>query len=216
MVAPSEFIPVAEQSGLITEIGGAVLRKATGEAATWSVTGGPRPYVSVNLAGAQIQRDEIVDEVAAAVAAAGIAPADLMLELTETGLIQDTQGNERRLRELRDLGVRLAIDDFGTGYSSLSYLQRFSMDVLKIDKSFVDPLNIGARNPLVDAMITIARSLSLKVVAEGIETPGQMFALQERGCRMGQGFLFSEPVPADEARMLLAGKPLGAPVTPAL
>ncbi|MEA2126785.1 MAG: hypothetical protein QOI80_3567, partial [Solirubrobacteraceae bacterium] len=175
--------------------------------AAWNARADEPHYVSVNVAGAQIQRDEILVEVARAVRESGIEPSQLLLEVTETGLIQDSEGNERRLDELRELGVRLAIDDFGTGYSSLSYLQRFSMDVLKIDKAFVDDIAVGQRAPLVEAMITMAGALDLKVIAEGIETPGQMFALQELGCHIGQGFLFSRAVPAHEIQTEL-GEPV--------
>jgi diguanylate cyclase (GGDEF)-like protein/PAS domain S-box-containing protein len=203
LVSPDEFIPAAEQSGLILDLGNSILRQATHELAGWSDT---RLYVSVNVAGAQLQREAIADEVAAAIRDAGVAPARLLLEVTETSLIHDSAGNERRLAALRELGVRLAIDDFGTGYSSLSYLQRFSMDVLKIDKSFVDPMGVGYRSPLVEAMITMARALGLEVVAEGIETPGQMFSLIERGCRAGQGYLFSKPLPASEVEAFLSSR----------
>jgi diguanylate cyclase (GGDEF)-like protein/PAS domain S-box-containing protein len=196
LVAPDVFIPIAEQTGLIVDIGTFVLGQATRQLAEWNARDGRSRYMSVNVAGAQIQRDELLLEVATAVRASGIDPEQLLLEVTETALIQDSEGNERRLDALRELGVRLGIDDFGTGYSSLSYLQRFSMDVLKIDKSFVDDIVDGGRAPLVEAMITMARALDLKVIAEGIETPGQMHALEQLGCRLGQGYLFSRPLPA--------------------
>ncbi len=196
LVSPLEFIPAAEQSGLIVELGGFVLREATRQLAEWNRDGGRR-YVSVNIAGSQIQRDAIVTEVATALADSGLDPELLQLEVTETGLIRDSEGNERRMTELRELGLRLAIDDFGTGYSSLSYLQRFSMDVLKIDKSFVDAMD-GGPAPLVEAMITMASALGLDVVAEGIETDAQLAALQALGCRRGQGYLFAPPLPPQE------------------
>ena len=199
LVSPVEFIPVAEQSGLIVELGRFVLQEAVRQMQAWNEQGvGEGLYVSVNVAGMQIQREEIVDEVRAVLRESTIDPSQLLLELTESGLIRDSEGNERRLRALRDLGVRLAIDDFGVGYSSLSYLQRFQFDVLKIDKSFIDAIALGGTNPLVKAMITMGNDLRLKVIAEGIETPAQVYALQQRGCRLGQGYLFSRPLPPDE------------------
>ncbi len=206
LVSPADFIPVAEQSGLILELGSFVLREAVRQMQAWNAQGvGKGLYVSVNMAGMQIQRDEIVDEVGAVLRESLIDPGQLLLELTESGLIHDSEGNERRISALRDLGVRLAIDDFGVGYSSLSYLQRFQFDVLKIDKSFIDPIALGGINPLVKAMITMGHDLQLTVIAEGIETPGQVYALQQRGCRLGQGYLFSRPVAPDELPASLFG-----------
>ncbi|MEA2171110.1 MAG: hypothetical protein QOF76_4410 [Solirubrobacteraceae bacterium] len=208
LLGPADFIPVAEQTGLIVELGHMVLRGACCQLASWNSRWPEQSrYISVNVAGQQLQRDVFLTEVADAIAESGIAPGQLLLEVTETALVQDTLGNERRMSALQALGVRLAIDDFGTGYSSLNYLRRFSMDVLKIDKTFVD--NVAAANrdtALVDAMVAMGTTLDLQVVAEGIEDPEQVEALLHLGCTLGQGYLFSRPVSAARIEELLSPK----------
>ncbi|MEH3052872.1 MAG: EAL domain-containing protein [Patulibacter minatonensis] len=197
MVSPGEFIPVAEQSGLIVELGDWVLREATRQLAEWQEGWSDERYISVNVAGQQLERPEHLSQVQAALAASGLAPHQLLLEVTESSLINDTDASVARLEALRQLGVRLAIDDFGTGYSSLNYLHRFAVDVLKIDKSFIDDIEDGGRGrALVDAIIAMARGLGLTVVAEGIEERGQVSVLAAMDCALGQGFHFSRPLPA--------------------
>ncbi len=197
MVSPADFIPIAEQTGLIVELGTWVLREACRQVAEWEASWDQPRYISVNVAGHQLQRDDFASQVRTALADSGLDPKYLLLEMTESSLIQDTEGSERRINELRALGVRLAIDDFGTGYSSLSYLHRFSVDVLKIDKSFVDRVTEdGQGSALVDAIVNMASSLGLTVVAEGIEEVDQVVALAAMRCELGQGYHYSRPLPA--------------------
>ncbi len=197
MVSPGDFIPIAEESGLIVDLGSWVLREACRQTAEWRRDWPADRYVSVNVAGQQLQRGGFPGEVAGVLRDAGLPARLLLLEVTETGLIGDTEGSGQRLDELREIGTRLAIDDFGTGYSSLSYLHRFPFDVLKIDKSFIDRVTTEeAGHTLVEAMVRMAASLNLKVVAEGIEDPDQVQALLRMDCELGQGFYFSRPLKA--------------------
>jgi diguanylate cyclase (GGDEF)-like protein len=190
LLGPGEFIPLAEETGLIVPLGRWVLRQACRDAATWAGA----PYLSVNVASVQREAPGFVEEVAAALTDGGLAAERLMLEVTESSLVGDLEAE--RLQALRRLGVRLAIDDFGTGYSSLSYLRKFPMDVLKIDRSFTrDACEDSA---LLQAIVAMGESLGLVLVPEGIEEPEQAEALRALGCRLGQGFLFGRPVPADE------------------
>jgi EAL domain-containing protein (putative c-di-GMP-specific phosphodiesterase class I) len=154
------------------------------------------PYLSVNVAGAQLEQEGFVEEVACALRSSGLVSSRLVLEVTESSLVGDDSAE--RLQALRKLGIRLAIDDFGTGYSSLSYLRRFPMDVLKIDRSFTrDACEDSA---LLHAIVAMGESLGLVLVPEGIESEDQADALRALGCRLGQGFLFGKPVPAEELR----------------
>ena len=189
-LGPGEFIPLAEETGLIVPLGRWVLREAARQAALWAGA----PYLSVNVAGAQLEQPGFVDEVASALRDGGLEPSRLVLEVTESSLVGDLEAE--RLQALRALGVRLAIDDFGTGYSSLSYLRRFPMDVLKIDRSFTR--DAGEDNALLEAIVAMGESLGLVLIPEGIEEPEQADALRALGCRLGQGFLFGRPVPAEE------------------
>ncbi len=189
-LGPGEFIPLAEETGLIVPLGRWVLREAARQAALWAGA----PYLSVNVASAQLEQPGFVDEVAAALSDGGLEPSRLVLEVTESSLVGDLEAE--RLQALRRLGVRLAIDDFGTGYSSLSYLRRFPMDVLKIDRSFTR--DACEDNALLEAIVAMGESLGLVLIPEGIEEPEQADALRALGCRLGQGFLFGRPVPAEE------------------
>ncbi|MDO9352918.1 MAG: EAL domain-containing protein [Solirubrobacteraceae bacterium] len=212
-ISPGDFVPIAEQTGLIVELGTWVLREACRQLAAWLPGWDAPRYVSVNVAGHQLQRDDFSDQVRSALSDSGLSPRHLLLEMTESSLIQDTEGSVRRIDELRALGVRLAIDDFGTGYSSLSYLHRFSIDVLKIDKSFIDRVTEeGPGGALVDAIVNMASSLGLAVVAEGIEEPAQVRALVDIRCELGQGYHYARPLPVgDVAAFELAPGP-AAPV----
>ena len=197
LLGPYHFIEVAEESGAIVGIGGWVLRAALRQFAEWQATdaaAAPR-YVSVNVSARQFRTPGFVDQVRAALAAHGARPEWLLLEITESLLLRDADQVWADLRELRELGVRIAIDDFGTGYSSLSYLREMPVDVLKIDKSFIDDV-VGSeqQRALVDGIVTLARNLDLAVVAEGIEDDRQWAALAAMGCPYGQGYHFSEPV----------------------
>jgi diguanylate cyclase (GGDEF)-like protein len=207
MVPPLEFIPVAEQSGQIIEIGLFVLEQACRDAASWAAAGHPL-RVSVNVAVSQLQGRDFASEVAAVLKRTGLPSHLLCLEITESSLMRSDQRRSEGLAALRDLGVHLAIDDFGTGYSSLAYLHSLPVDELKIDRSFVARLGTDSRDRhLVQAIIGMASALGLTVVAEGVETEDQLLYLDERGCDVAQGFLFSMPQPADifRARLVSAG-----------
>ena len=208
LVAPGRFIPVAEESGLIIPIGAWVLHEACQQLRSWQADmwGGPRGAVEVNLSARQVDHPEIVETVERILGDTGLSPANLTLEITESALMNDAASALRVLRALKDLGVTLAIDDFGTGYSSLSYLQRFPLDILKIDKSFVDELGDGHGGAeIVAAIIKLAHVLGLQVIAEGVEKESQLDVLCKLDCDFAQGYLFSKPVPAQE---LVARYPL--------
>ncbi|MGI3130719.1 putative bifunctional diguanylate cyclase/phosphodiesterase [Halopseudomonas pachastrellae] len=193
LLGPDVFIDVAEQSGLITSIGEWVLIHACQQAAAW-----PGLRVSVNLSAVQFHRGDLEQSVINALRVSGLKPELLELELTESMLLEDSERFMQRLQNLKGLGVQLAIDDFGTGYSNLAYLQRFQVDKLKIDKSFVTDLSDNEHNlAIVTAIIQMARSLRLQTTAEGIETSGAKAALANLGCEFGQGYLFSRPMPAN-------------------
>jgi len=219
IVAPAEFIGAAERTGLIVPIGNWVLREACRQARAWhhAHPGLPPLIMNVNLSARQLRHPELADTVAAALETAGLAPQDLTLEITETGMMKDTEVTIARLNELTALGVRLAVDDFGTGYSSLSYLRRFPVGLLKVDKSFVDDVveNSGLA-ALTEGILSLARALDLDVIAEGIETAEQAEHLREMNCRLGQGFLFARPIDAQEVSRLLACHPSAAGIRPLL
>ena len=199
LVAPYRFIPVAEENGLIIPIGAWVLEEACHQLRDWQADGstGPRGSVEVNLSARQIDHPEIVETVEQILSTTGLPPENLTLEITESALMRDAESALQVLRALKGIGVSLAIDDFGTGYSSLSYLQRFPLDILKVDKSFVDELGERAEGAeIVAAVINLAHALGLQVVAEGVETAEQLAVLGQLDCDFAQGFLFSRPVPA--------------------
>jgi diguanylate cyclase (GGDEF)-like protein/PAS domain S-box-containing protein len=199
LVSPYRFIPVAEESGLIIPIGAWVLEQACHQLRDWHHQGhtGPQGSVEVNLSARQIDDSRIVRTVEEILTRTGLPAEYLTLEITESALMQDAASALDILRALKEIGVQLAIDDFGTGYSSLSYLQRFPLDVLKIDQSFVETLGVDAGgDEIVSAVIDLAHALGLQVVAEGVETTGQLQILRALGCDLAQGFLFSRPLPA--------------------
>jgi diguanylate cyclase (GGDEF)-like protein len=198
-IAPSVFIPVAEETGMIVEIGSWVLRAACTEAARWAgVSPGRVPRVSINLSAHQLADPQLVWTVQAAMAHASASPSWVTLELTESMLMQNSSVHLERLHALRALGVQIAIDDFGTGYSSLAYLEHFPVTHIKIDRSFVTPLNDPRKGSgVVRAIVEIGGSLGLTTVAEGIETPAELQRLRALGCALGQGFLFSRPLEPD-------------------
>jgi diguanylate cyclase (GGDEF)-like protein len=205
LLAPEQFIHVAEQSGEILELGRWVLREACQQAARWgeATSKASELYVSVNLSGAQLADPALVTDVTAALDASGLAPSHLMLEMTETVLMLDSDVNIQRLAALRELGVRLAIDDFGTGYSSLNYLSRFPIDTLKIAKAFVDPLGERYEEPaILRAMLDLAHIFGLSTIAEGVENARQWERLNELGCDLAQGFFRWPPADAQELQAL--------------
>ncbi|MFZ5555513.1 MAG: EAL domain-containing protein [Pseudomonadota bacterium] len=205
MVPPDRFIPVAEERGLIVPIGTWVLRAACAQMRQWQASGLPAVPIAVNLSALQFQRSDFVHTVRRALEESGLDPGLLELELTESIIMRGAEGAIDTLNRLRELGIHLSIDDFGTGYSSLNYLRRFPLDKLKIDKSFVRDMmdNVSAAN-IVTAIIGLARSLKLEVIAEGVETPAQCRALRRLGCGQLQGYLFGRPQPAEAARAVLA------------
>jgi EAL domain-containing protein (putative c-di-GMP-specific phosphodiesterase class I) len=205
VVSPSEFIPVAEESGLIGTIGEWVLREACRTAAGW-----PTPIrVAVNLSPAQFRNRKLVDQVLRALADADLSPERLELEVTESLLLAETGQTIEMLHQLRAQGVRISMDDFGTGYSSLSYLRAFPFDKIKIDRSFIAGLRPGDESiAIIRAITALGRSLGMTTTAEGIETEVQLDLVRTEGCNEVQGFLFSPPLPAASVLELL-GRPAG-------
>jgi diguanylate cyclase (GGDEF)-like protein len=203
LVQPNDFIPQLEQSGLIVPVGRWVLEHACAQAAQWH-NAGQRVGVAVNVSARQLDGDEFVSVVENAIATSGIDPGALTLEITETALMRNPQETARRLHAIKDIGVRIAIDDFGTGYSSLSHLQRFPVDALKIDRSFLSQL---ADNPegetLLRTLVQLGKALSIETLAEGIERDQELALLQEEDCDSGQGYLFARPLDAEEAARFL-------------
>jgi diguanylate cyclase (GGDEF)-like protein len=212
LVPPPQFIPLAEDNGSIVALGRHVLRTACRQAARWltEFPSAETRIMSVNLSGRQLEDPNIVADVAAALADSGLPAAALVLEITETVLMHDTEATIARLTGLKTLGVRLAVDDFGTGYSSLRYLRRFPIDILKMAKPFVDGLDPGddEGRALARAIVELANSLKLACIAEGIEAPAQAEVLRELGCGLGQGFHFARPM-APEAMAALIAEPAG-------
>jgi diguanylate cyclase (GGDEF)-like protein/PAS domain S-box-containing protein len=206
LLPPPEFIPTAEASGLIVPLGRLVLEEACFQAATWAQTHaiGERLRLSVNVSAKQLSQPGWSDEVAQVLAESRLAPHQLVLEITESVLMDDTDATAVRLEELRRLGVRIAIDDFGTGYSSLGYLRRLPVDILKIDKSFIDGVAEGPHeSALARAVVKLASTLRLEAVAEGISTRKQLLQLRRLRCPYGQGFFFARPQPAGAIPRLL-------------
>ncbi|MGA8724114.1 MAG: EAL domain-containing protein [Acidimicrobiales bacterium] len=199
LVAPGRFIPVAEESGMIIPIGAWVLEEACRQLRDWNdrAPGAHFGSMEVNLSARQIDDPRIVRTVEQILLRTGLPPEHLTLEITESALMRDAAGALVVLRALKDVGVSLAIDDFGTGYSSLSYLSRFPLDIVKVDRLFVEELGVSPEDEeIVSAVIKLAHALGLKVVAEGVETTAQLDVLRRLGCDLAQGFLFSEAMPA--------------------
>jgi EAL domain-containing protein (putative c-di-GMP-specific phosphodiesterase class I) len=204
LVAPGQFIAIAEESGLIVPIGRWVLRAACRQARQWQIEGSSPVCIAVNISAGELRAPGFAAGVREILAETGLPPRCLELELTETVLIDDSRSISDVLRELKEIGVLLALDDFGTGYSSLSYLKRFPIDTLKIDRSFVHDLTTDKDDAgIVTAVIGMGKNLHMRVVAEGVETREQLALLQEHGCPQGQGYFFSRPLPAEECRQLL-------------
>ncbi len=208
LTAPSGFIPIAEETGLIVPIGEWVLYEACRQARAWQ-TNGMRPLrIAVNLSATQFKQKSLVTTVREALAAAGLDPGYLELELTESAVMQDPESSIQVLRQLSGLGVRISVDDFGTGYSSLSYLRRLPLDKLKIDRSFIREVAASRDDAeIVRAIVSLAHSLHLKVIAEGVETEEQLTFLRGLGCDQYQGFHCSPPVPADEFETMMRATP---------
>ena len=203
-VPPSEFVPLAEETGLITPLGNFVLNRACADASQWP----DHVMLAVNLSPMQFRVGNVFTTVKNALQASGLAPGRLDLEITESVLLDRTDEVLAHLHALRALGVRISMDDFGTGYSSLSYLRAFPFDKIKIDRSFVRDLPSNRHTlAIVRAILGLASGLDMKVVAEGIETQADLACLAAEGCKEGQGFLFSEARPQSEIMKLLAEAP---------
>lgn len=199
-VSPADFIPLAESSGLIVDLGRSMLRKVCRDMARWRDELGVLPKVSVNISGRQIALESFVDEVRSVLDEFGLTPSQLCLEITETSLIDRSEAVLNRLNQLRQLGIGLALDDFGTGYASLSYLREMPFDVLKIDRSFIMDLGDDAQaNSLLLSIISLGNALDLLVVGEGVETETQREILAAAGCQLAQGFLFYRPLTEPDA-----------------
>ncbi len=201
IAGPVDFIRTLETSGLIIPVGDWVLRRACSEAAAWKGVAGRDLEVSVNLGARQFQRADLTERIAQILEESGLDPERLQLEITENCAMQNAENSVRMLRELKRLGVRIALDDFGTGYSSLNYLRRFPIDTLKLDRAFVLDVTEDENDAAIaTAVISMAHSLGLTVIAEGIEKEDQLAFLRALGCRRGQGFLFGRPMPVEEFR----------------
>jgi diguanylate cyclase (GGDEF)-like protein len=203
LLSPEVFIPTTEATGLIIPLGRWVLREACRQCAAWpeSVTGGESVHVAVNVSAKQLQHEPFVQEVAEALRDTGLLPARLVLEITESALMDDTEATLKKLREIKALGVGLALDDFGTGYSSLTWLRRMPADIVKIDKGFVNGLpRDGNDTALIRAILNLGGALSLRTIAEGVETEEQLRLLRELGCEVAQGYLFAPPLAAEAVR----------------
>jgi EAL domain-containing protein (putative c-di-GMP-specific phosphodiesterase class I) len=194
-ISPAEFIPLAEETGLIISLGEWALREACREAAGW-----PRHLrVAVNVSAVQFEKPGFELVVVAALAASGLAPHQLELEITESVLLKDAEGALGCLHRLRALGVRTALDDFGTGYSSLSYLRRFPFDKIKIDRAFIREIGDPDAAAIVRAIVAIGAQLKMTITAEGVETPEQLDQVRREGCTEAQGYLYSRPLTASDA-----------------
>jgi EAL domain-containing protein (putative c-di-GMP-specific phosphodiesterase class I) len=214
-IEPSEFIPIAEESGLIVPIGDWVVEEAARLARDWPAPapGLPQPQVAVNLSARQVANPGFAERLAETLERTALPPERLSLEITETVLMEEAEAPVEAVRALKRLGVRLVLDDFGTGYSSLSYLNRLPIDVLKLDRSFIAPLREDgdATAAIVYGVVTMAEALGMTVVAEGVEEHAHVEKLRALGCDFAQGFLFARPMPARELRELLAAGALPAP-----
>lgn len=205
MISPADFIPIAEESGAIIPIGWWALREASRQVQIWRKLVPSKPLsVSVNISYRQFIQEDLVQEIEKCLKGTGLDPSSLKLEFTENVLLEESEATAVKLLLLKASGVQLLIDDFGTGYTLLSHLNRFPMDQLKVDRSFVSRIgNNGENSEVVELILTIARTMGVEVIAEGVETREQWVRLQALGCRYGQGYLFSRPVPSEEAEALL-------------
>jgi len=205
-VAVPEIIAIAEETGLILPIGRFVMERACRDARRWQEEMGTdeKLDIAINVSIVQLENGSLIQDVNRALAASGLPPTSLVLEITESALSTDSLDSVRTIRALRARGIRLALDDFGTGYSSLARLRRFPVDIVKIDRSFVTAINKGREGVLVQSILDLGRSLDMEVVAEGIETEAQMLALRARGATLGQGYYFARPLHQDAVTTVLS------------
>jgi EAL domain-containing protein (putative c-di-GMP-specific phosphodiesterase class I) len=205
LVSPAEFIPLSEETGLIIPMTFWVIREVCEQIIKWQKMSGNKKLltISVNISGKHFAETDLVEQIEQILSETKVNPLSLKLEITESAVMANAENAIDMLKRLKRLGLQLSIDDFGTGYSSLSYLHRFPTDTLKVDRSFVNKMKIGSDNSeIVKTIVSLAKALNMKVVAEGIETAEQLQLLQDLDCEYGQGFLFSRPVPKDEAEIL--------------
>jgi len=204
LISPQQFIPLAEETGLIVPLGKWVLFEACRQAKEWNSNAPSTLRVSVNFSSYQFKQKDLIEVIAEALETSRLEPSRLELEITESAIMQNTDRAILMLEELREMQIRIAIDDFGTGYSSLSYLKRFPLNVLKIDQSFIKDITVNSQDAsITTAIIALAQSLGLEVIAEGVETREHMLLLKEKGCDLMQGYFFSRPVPADDFSKML-------------
>jgi EAL domain-containing protein (putative c-di-GMP-specific phosphodiesterase class I) len=204
IVQPDDFIPVLEETGMIAPVGAWVLEEACRQGGAWHAAG-HRIGIAVNVSARQLDDDALLDHVAHALAGSGLDPTALTIEITETTLMQNAEETARRLLAIKRLGVRIAIDDFGTGYSSLAHLQRFPVDALKIDRSFIAQLGQGEEGEiLLRSLVQLGKALAIETLAEGIERPQELSLIREEHCDSGQGFLFARPLDSDAVPAFLA------------
>jgi EAL domain-containing protein (putative c-di-GMP-specific phosphodiesterase class I) len=211
VISPGEFIPLAEQSGLIHPLTAWVLQEAVDQAARWAAEG-IELAIAVNLSAAVLQDENLPASITSTLADAGLDHDRLIVEITESVIAEE--GVRDALQRLSDAGISCAVDDFGTGYSSLAYLNSFPVHALKVDRSFVSRMDSAPeQSAIVKAIVSLAHNLGMLVVAEGVETSAQAEALRALRCERGQGYLFSKPLPADDAeRFLASGLPVGSPL----
>src|ERR1700678_3018417 len=203
IVEPDDFIPLLEETGLIVEVGKWVLDEACAQVAAWRQTGYPIG-IAVNVSGRQLDTDQLIGDIQGALSHSGLDPSALTIEITETTLMRNVEATARRLTAVKALGVRIAIDDFGTGYSSLAHLQRFPVDALKIDRSFI----LGLKNnlegeTLIHTLVQLGKSLAIETLAEGIEQQQELSLLRGENCDSGQGFLFARPLDVADTEKFL-------------
>ncbi|HET6449384.1 MAG TPA: EAL domain-containing protein [Conexibacter sp.] len=204
VVQPDDFIPLLEESGTIATVGAWVLTEACKQGATWH-TAGHRIGIAVNVSARQLDDDALLGHVEAALASSGLDPTALTIEITETTLMRNAEDTARRLLAIKQLGVRVAIDDFGTGYSSLAHLQRFPVDALKIDRSFISRLSEGGDNGVfLRSLVQLGKALAIETLAEGIERPDELSLIRDEHCDSGQGFLFARPLDVGDVAAFLA------------
>jgi EAL domain-containing protein (putative c-di-GMP-specific phosphodiesterase class I) len=208
LITPDQFIPLAEETGLIIPLGKWVLQNVCAQIKAWQGAGYPTLRVTVNLSPRQFQQHDLVEMITAAIHGAGLDPALVELEITESVAMENIKGTVEKLKKLSDLGISFSIDDFGTGYSSLSYLKKLPIQTLKIDKSFMQDVTTNYDDAMiVSAVILMAHSLNLKVIAEGVESTEQLDFLLDRQCNEMQGYLFSRPLSADKFAQLFSDNP---------
>ncbi|WP_070000342.1 putative bifunctional diguanylate cyclase/phosphodiesterase [Cellulosilyticum sp. I15G10I2] len=207
MISPMEFIPLAEETGLIYTIGKWVLKTALMQKKYWEDQGYPPVKMSINVSGKRVTQDELIDEIRQVLSETQIKSDEIQMEVTETAVMEDIKASTRILKQIKDMGIKIALDDFGAGYSSLTYLQKLPIDIVKLDRDFIKNISSqGQGNVIVESIIKLTHELDLEIVAEGIETNEQLEFLKINKCDYGQGYLFSRPIPKEKLEQLLSVK----------